>query len=339
MTDAICRDDVRRPRAARPFEYIDPSARRLPGTRARVGHLPWILALCCIASAGWAVGPGEDEATPIRAGWVDSFDGPATGYGVLRAKDKHPVGYFMILYAGDRIEVYEPDGLIRIRLGEGRSIVINKPRSGYLVEAVGEPPNAWGNFMRWAGDWFTSLHVEPTPERPIIGASRGEAATEPASGLLRNERVGLAAGRRPLAVAWRGGQPPFEIELTPEGTAEPTVDQTGVTARHLSMPEVALTPGTYRLRIADAKDAELVTLLDVVASDVVPRPAATIPGDLPAEVQASVRAAWLASQGDGWYWRLEAYQHLADLSDYEPAAMLRRALIEEGTLPPPPFDE
>ena len=66
----------------------------------------------------------------------------------------------------------------------------------------------------------------------------------------------------------------------------------------------------------------------------VPRPdPGDFPADPPREVRTTLEAAWLASQGEGWAWRLVAYQRVLDLADDAPIDLLRRALVVNACLP------
>jgi hypothetical protein len=191
--------------------------------------------------------------------------------------------------------------------------------------------------MDWAGDWLDRLHQQPAPARPISAVSRGDAETAPASGLLFTEQVGWPAGERPLALAWRGGRAPFMVAVTAAGGGEPLLRESGIQSRAHQTAPLDLAPGGYLLGITDADGRALRTRLLVGPAAEVPKPPAdAIPPGLPADVRATLAAAWLASQAGGWPWRLAAYQHVAGLDGYAPAALLRRALVEDAELPAAP---
>ncbi len=295
------------------------------------------LALVLPASLLAAEAPADPAQ---RAGWIDSFDGPAGGYALIRAGAPQPLGYLTPVQVGDRLEVRAADGLLRLRLGEGALTQLDQGQSPYSVPPVGAPPSLWGNLMDWASGWFTQVHAQGFPARPISAFSKGDDDTKPASGLLYSETVGLPAGQGPLALAWRGGTAPFRIALAPAGgganpaAAATRLEQGGIPGREYRTPPLDLAPGTYRLTIADAAGRSLVTDLLVLPVAELPAPATgAFPADLPLEVRATLDAAWLASQEDGWGWRLAAYQRVADLRDYAPADLLRRALVEATPLP------
>ena len=117
------------------------------------------------------------------------------------------------------------------------------------------------------------------------------------------------------------------------GTAE-ILDERQIREGAWQTEAIGLNPGDYLLVIADATGRALRTRLLVgAAADMPTLPADIIPGDLPPELRGTLEAAWLASQDDGWRWRLAAYQRIVDIDGYGPADLLRRGLLEDAALP------
>jgi hypothetical protein len=323
---------------SRVSERLRPAPQHL---RVRVLRRLMLAATVCLAATGDQAGNGQPA--PVQSGWIDSFDGPASDYEVIRGSETLAARYLMPLLAGDRVLVRRADGLIRIRLGEMQTFVLNQAKSPYEVRSVASSPTVVSNFMRWASEWFTELHSEPSPAPVISPIGRGESTTGPASGLLFAETVALGDGVRPLSLAWRGGTAPFRVRLMPSAdTGAILVDETGILERTYRTPEVHLKPGQYLLEISDSLENKrvstlenkLVSTLDVVEADEVPRAdPSSMPADLADEVRRTVSAAWLATQKGGWRWRLEAYQQVVDLDGYPPAVLLRAALQEDSELP------
>lgn len=296
------------------------------------------LAMALLTTVTVLAEPILTAPTPApQSGWIDSFDGPASGYGIRRDGETLEVRYFMPLLEGDRVLVREADGLIHIRLGEESPRSIDRDHSPFAVPAAGTPPTIRGNLIRWASDWFTELHDEHARRRPIQAISKGEPTAGLTSGLLFPETVKLAAGQRPLALGWCGGRPPFSVRLVADGgSTVPLFEQSGIATGRVRSTGLDLRPGRYLLSIRDAQGATLETTLTVVAPEQVPRPdPTTIPTRLPAAVQRNLGAAWLASQDGGWVWRLEAWQGLTDTGGYAPAELLREALLADSELPAP----
>ena len=308
-----------------------------PAWLGMAGWMPKIVGLFLLLASS----VGADAPASVRAGWIDSFDGSAAGYVLRRGGQVLPVQYFMPLLEGDRIEIRAADGLVRVRLGEDAPLVLNHDKSPFKVPRTGAAPSVWGNLMTWASGWFTELHDESAPARRISAVSKGEAVAGPASGLLFTEIVGLSAGRRPLALAWRGGTAPFSVMLSgDEQGAEPLIDLTDISVTECLTPEVDLSPGQYLLEIRDGAGKHLISDVAVVDTAEVPRPEpGAVPGDLPEEAVRTVTAAWLAGQQGGWVWRLEAYQAIAGAGTYAPAVLLREALITDSELPSSPAFE
>jgi hypothetical protein len=304
------------------------------------------------AAAPAAAAADPAAAAPTRAGWIHSFDGPPAGYRLTRAGAELPVGHLMPLLAGDRIEVRAADAVLRIQLNDGALVPIGQAQGPYTLPTPAAPPGPWSRYMTRAGDWLDRLHSAPAPARTITTVTRGEDDIPPASGLLFTDPVGLPADTAPLALAWRGGKPPFRITLAPAApdadpkpaaptaaaaSAPPLLAETGIATRIHRTAPVALPPGDYDLVITDAEGRTLSTRLIAVPPADLPAPdPAELPAGLSAETRATLTAAWLASERDGWYWRLAAYQRIAALDAYAPAALLRAALVSEAELPPGP---
>jgi hypothetical protein len=87
------------------------------------------------------------------------------------------------------------------------------------------------------------------------------------------------------------------------------------------------------LEIRDADGEEVTAQLEAVSPSAAPElPPDAGFAELPKEMRATVRAAWLAGQDDG-LWILEGYTRAAALADaYEPARILRDALAD-GQVP------
>jgi len=286
---------------------------------ARTGHAA--LAAAMLALCGWALWApvGADEAARV-VGWVDGFEGAAQGYALERQGQTIEVVALMPLRAGDNLLVRNAAGRIRIHLGESAARSIERSGSPFRVPAGGETPTPWANLMDWTGSLLGgNTGGQPTTQVKVF--SRGNSDAPPSSALLYTGTALLAAGRRPLALAWTNGKPPFRVQLTPTGAGQTAVVALdGLAEPICSTPEVDLVPGTYRLEIRDAQARDLLTEIRVVSTDALPRPdPSLIPQGVSDEARRTLSAAWLAGRDGGWVWRLEAYQRVVGLRGYDPA--------------------
>jgi hypothetical protein len=299
-----------------------------PGALSRLALAPCLvfcLALPVYADAG--VGP-------VVTGWIDTFEGEAEDYRVVRGDRVLSVYPLMRLRAGDRIEIGEGAGPMRVQVSETEELVIDQARSPYLVPDGGELAGPWANLLKWAAALFDG-HEGGHGATTVKIKSRGDASLPPTSGLLFIERVKLVAGRRALALAWSNGEPPFSIGLTRLGAApRPVLEATDIADSVWVSPALELAPGTYLLEILDHQQRDLTTEIEVVEPAAAPRlDPGSVPADVPAQTLDLLAAAWLAGQDDGWVWRLEAYQALAGIGDLEAAVALSDYLMRPRGLP------
>lgn len=328
MTDALTTTVAGRSRGTRPV--------RRPGAWRLLGTLLAAILLVAAPAVPAAEGAPEAGAGDAPAGWIEHFAGPSAEYLLTRGGQPLAVYPLMQVYPGDLISVRYPGGHLRLHLGETDTLDLDQAHSPSAVPAGGRVPSVGGNLMHWADRLFAGMSEAQARTVPL--ADRGDEAAwpdNPVSGLL-GPGTRLAEGTRPLALAWRGGQAPYRVRVAPAGhEAPPVVDLTGLAEPRCETPEITLTPGNWVLSITDDAGRTLAAGVAVVPTGEVARldPAALPPG-LPDSAARTLAAAWLASQGDGRGWRLEAYRQVADLGDDAPAVWLRRALVAGESLPP-----
>jgi len=117
----------------------------------------------------------------------------------------------------------------------------------------------------------------------------------------------VVAGKQSIALGWFGGCPPFAVELSKADRAVGAAN--GLTRRQHQFVDVDLSPGVYRLRIADASGHQRSYDIEAVAATPAP------PADLASTDSATAdiaRALWLADL-DGGVWRLESFKTLRPL--------------------------
>lgn len=320
-----------------PFEPVEPpsgprSAQRCPrqGAKSRGRLLLVPFLTLCLALAAHA----DEGARSLVIGWIDAFEGEATDYSLRRGDEVLPVYPLMRLRAGDRIELGEDAGPMRVHISETEEVVIDQSRSPYLVPAGAELTGLLANLLEWAAALFDGQD-EGHGVTPVEIKSRGDETLAPASGLLFIERVKLVAGQRPLALAWINGTAPFSVRLAREGAdTEPVLEAADLPETTWVSPPLVLESGSYLLEIQDARQRRLVTEIEVLEPGSAPR---LDPGLLPAGTEehlgSLLEAAWLAGQEGGWIWRLEAYQAVAGAATRGPSLALSNALVRQKEFP------
>lgn len=310
---------------------------RRPGAWRLLGILLAAVLLVAAPAVPAAEPTPEATAGDAPAGWIEDFAGPSAEYLLTRRGQPLAVYPLMQILPGDLIRVRYPGGRLSLHLGETDTLDLDQAHSPYAVPAGGRVPSLGGNLMRWADRLFAGMPEAQARTVPLAG--RGDEAAwpdSPVSGLLGPD-TRLAEGSHPLALAWRGGQAPYRVRLAPAGDeAPPVVDLTGLTEPRCEAPDITLTPGDWVLSITDDAGRTLATGIAVVPAVEVPwLDPAELPPGLPDSTAQTLTAAWLAGQGDGRTWRLEAYRQVADLGDDAAADWLRRALQAGEPLPRP----
>ncbi len=259
-----------------------------------------------------------------EVGFVERFSGEPGDHRILRGGQAIPVAVFAPLEVGDRISVRAPGEQLALRVG-GRLIELTT-ESEERVLAEGPEGTLTTNLAVWVGEWISG-GSGPDATR-IALSTRSVALAAPSWG---EGPALLVAGTRSLRLVWRGGHPPYAVELQ---RLEPRGGRVGAWSveddAQLVTPGVELLEGLYRLSLRDAAGGDVTLPLRVVGA----LPKGPVDGDQP--LDRTLFAAWLADRGAG-EWRLEAYQRLAPLREsYPPAALLADALESGVSIPTRP---
>jgi hypothetical protein len=125
-----------------------------------------------------------------------------------------------------------------------------------------------------------------------------------------------------LFLHWEGGSAPFAIRLQRQGSPDPALNLTGISARAARLDAQPLAAGAYDLTLADRNQTALTLHLRLVPpSDVPTSPDAAVADD--EESKALLNAVWLLMRGSE-EWQLEA------LSRLEFLAVERGDLVAQG---------
>lgn len=268
--------------------------------------------------------------------WVKDFQGRAEQYQLKRSGQNLKIRHYLVLNNGDQIWVKGQK--LQLEYGNGKVVVVKPSDIPYQVQDGGKAPGVLTNLVSWAGEWFKNKVEDGTaqPEvtvvalvtRAIVSRTAIAPITLP---LTPQEPVLLVAGLRPLHLAWKGGAPPFRVQLIGRDNKRVVLNQQGLMVRRYDSPQVRLTPGIYRLTIA-GHDRNINVELEVAASKALPKPPAELAATAGADsARETIYALWLSAQGKQWL--LEAYQRaVLWQNQYLPARWLMYSL-EKGVQP------
>jgi hypothetical protein len=231
--------------------------------------------------------------------------------------------------------VLEEDSVLYLKRDDGSRVDIRKSAAPYIVQETGQPPGPMTNLWQEIRTWLTRQQVDGV-DRPVISlVTRGEPIPPISLPLAPGEKARLRAGTYPLYLAWRGGEPPYQVRLTTADGKE-LLKQSNITApggntQPFKTAPLDLAPGQYQLIISDALRQTRIAV-EVLPTTALPTPPATLRAVDTADIRQTLEALWLASQGEAW--RLEAYQQVMPLEgQHRPARLLRYSLEKGEALP------
>jgi hypothetical protein len=269
-------------------------------------------------------------AAGTAVGWIESFDGTPEQYRLVRSGKEMPVSMFLPIHHGDDIAVLQGGRRIRLILDGGRVVEeLTQSNSRYVVRESRRVPTLPDNLINWAGSWFTKWHQERLTTVSVHVRSDKNISIP----LLADRRQLLVVSDRALAIAWKGGAPPFTVRVGLDvSTRGAFVSAEGLSGRRVLLPDVALAPGRYSVRIADSHGSEATAPFSVVARERLPSEPESIRFAAPDVTRQTLLAAWLTTVESG-EWVFQGYQQAALLTqEYYPAGLLRDA-IERGDYP------
>jgi len=269
-------------------------------------------------------------AASTAVGWIESFDGSPEHYRLVRSGKELPVSMFLPIHQGDDIAVLQSGRRIRLILDGGRVFEeLTQSNSRYVVRQPRRVPTLPDNLMSWAGSWFTKWHQERLTTVSVHVRSDKNISIP----LLADRRQMLAIPAPTLAIAWKGGAPPFSVQVGYDVSARgPLVSAEGLSERRVLLPDLALAPGRYAVRIADSHGSEAAAPFSVVPRERLPSEPEDIRLTGPDVTHQTLLAAWLTTVESG-EWVFQGYQQAALLAQkYYPAGLLRDA-IERGEYP------
>ena len=262
------------------------------------------------------------------AGWINNFEGQPENYRLKRGDETVPVALFTVVQVGDEISIQEQNATIELSLGGGtQSVRVTEENSPFLVTEGSQVPASLDKLWAWTtqrfSDWRELVPSQQNPEQPEQNSCASVLMP-----LLDNVTgyALLAAGKRPVHLQWYGGESPYGVLIT-QGRKNLLTKAT--TTSTIATEAITFKAGrSYRVMVFDSTGTEFKRGFLAVNPPQLLNVPELEEAVLPDNVQKTLLAIWLAKQGGG-SWNFEAYQHVAPLTDYQPALLLKEALARK----------
>lgn len=275
-----------------------------------------------IALLGWWL---TAQVMAQDAGWINHFDGKPANYQIVRGNETLPIRFFTVLQVGDEISVNNNQDCITLSLRGGTQIVqITSENSPFQVDNASQVPEKFAKLWTWTKQQLSDWHKIT---QSVKSREFSEELTMP---LLQNikHQASLIAGKRALHLQWRGGKPPYQVQIKQRRKLLLTQISYTTAIETEAMNFKAGKP--YRLVVTDAEGQIFIGGFRVFApAQLASYPQISEDGNLPDYIRRTLQATWLVMQEDG-KWIFEAYQQAAWLMEYQPAQLLKEALAVPG---------
>jgi len=195
-----------------------------------------------------------------------------------------------------------------INAGESKTVKSSGPDKGIITAFAG---------------WIRSLW-KSEQEGTFLVTKGGKLRMPLLTKTLKRAR-NLVAGQRELHLGWIGGQSPYTVEVIQiypyRVVLTKEVEETSVTLKsHLFSDN-----SSYQIVVTDASGAKVVGVFTVVTETKLPPYPTAIQKNSSKETKTGY-AGFLAAQNKKWF--LEAYQYVADITEFEEASLVEKALRE-----------
>ncbi|RKZ77473.1 MAG: hypothetical protein DRR19_27930 [Candidatus Parabeggiatoa sp. nov. 1] len=286
-------------------------------------------------------------STGANAAYIDTLNGPPSAFRIEREAQKlKKIAPFMPLQVGDKITVrksthkvehiHDKENAITLVLDDGTLKTLkyaDTQKQPYPVTAT-EPPNVVTGVMNTFYVWFNRLWRTDIQTGELITRD-GEPRTIKRfiMRLFKGNNAKLIAGERALHLAWYGGKPRYQVQVSQIGTEHVLWDQKEIATAEITLNKQLITAGHYQVVVTDARGktviGEFTAVTDTPPLFQYPEAQAIEQSNLTALSKKTLQAAWLAKQG-GWYF--EGYQRVASITGYYPARLVKQGL-ERGKRP------
>jgi hypothetical protein len=281
------------------------------------------------------IGALPAPAQQVEAGILDSLVGPRQGrVRVIREGRTQALGRLAPVYAGDSVIATGEGMLGRIRLYGRAPVWVCARRApastcvtGLKVRAPARGGGLGAGIRTLVQSALAPLFGGSAWTRKVNAVARGD--DDLFIPLLAAPQE-IASGARVLAVSWRGGVGPFQLQVLKDGGGRVAGAQ-DLGVREARLGPVGLTPGEYALRIEDRQGTVRQSRFTVVLPESVPKAPPAF-RQLGGAAQELLEAVWLAGRPEGrWSW--EAYLRLEGQRGEESADRIS-AELAAGRLPP-----
>lgn len=232
------------------------------------------------------------------------------------------------LYAGDVLFTRSPEAKIVVELPDRVRRTIDSAANNYSIEgasnAFSKLVSAFSSNMRWSN----SAQLTEV-QRPMDSIGRGED-----SGPLElfkgvRDPLKLTATPIPLWLGWRGGKPPFRIEIVANGevVAKAAICSADKCVREAIIALPQPMPAAFTITVSDAAGSKVDRQAVVAASDLGP------PAPSTDDIDRFTAIVAMVDRGGGRAWSLEAARALAPIATTFPAARAMLDGFRDGLLP------
>ena len=195
------------------------------------------------------------------AHWIEELSGTPDEYRLTREGKQVEVVKLMMLKTGDKLEINHKDKdgkLVLVREDNSRIILTNQD-SPFTVSEAQEPPGIIDNLTSLFSEWKHGT-------KSIVARTRG-----PTPVLLGTSDVEnfIFPGTNVLVAHWRGGRPPFQIQLL-DASYRVVAENTDIHAYSAQLTDLSLAPGEYGLVVKGWK-ASTYTAIKVVKPEEKPQ--------------------------------------------------------------------
>jgi len=284
----------------------------------------------------------------VNAVHIHTLNGPPSSFRIERDGQKlKKIAPFKPLQANDQITIRKPShDFAHIKIKENSITLIlddgsfktlkhaDTQKKPYTVGAPSESPSVLSGIMNAISAWFNRLwrndiqsvqfHIQGGSTRTISLSIR----------LFKGNNAKLIAANRELHLAWYGGTPPYQIQVSQIETKKILWNKKNLATPEIHLEKQPITHGRYQVIVTDAQNQKVTGEFTATKTPHLfqhPEAQTIEQSNLPTASKKTLLAAWLTKQEKG-AWRFEAYQWVAGITGYYPAQLLKQG-IEIGKRP------
>jgi len=289
---------------------MDPRARTVAAGARGMGRahgsviaVVFFMAMGCLAHALAIAGDAAD------VGVIVDYSPPGAMIYLQRGDTRQPVRIATVVQAGDKIEL-PASSVVTVELADSRRMSSSGPGT-WEVPAAPALGSIATYFHRIALIMEPDYRVSASAITRTLKMCKGEPIVVP----LLSQGARVKAGERGLSLAWRGGCPPYRLELKSEHGA-PRIEN-GLASPEFRFEQLSLQPGIYSVSITDTVGTN-VTLPFAARIDAPAWPD-SLAGNT-SHIGTVARALWLADIDEG-AWRMDSLELLVPLRrEHDPLA-------------------